>query len=70
MNKNFWITLFILLLIYYYVPKISSIISFVGVLIFTSQLAAIISRFITNNSYSSKLFIQPTNRLVIISKIY
>ena len=67
MNKFFWITLLILLLIYNYVPKVSTIISLIGVLIFTSQLSAIISRFIKNNYHSSELYIKPINRLVLVT---
>lgn len=68
MNKTFWITLVALVVAYFYIPQINSIITLVGVLIFIFHLSAIISNLIIHSPYlPTKRFVLPLNRLVLIT---
>ena len=67
MNRNFVIALLALTLAYLFVPKISTIITLTAVSIFVLQLAAILARLAIHSSYSPKLYVPPTNRMVLVT---
>ena len=67
MNRNFVVSLLAVTLAYLFVPKISTIITIVAVTIFICQLAAILARLVIHSSYSPKLYVPPTNRMVLIT---
>lgn len=67
MNRNFFIALLAVTLVYFWVPKIGTLITIAGVSIFICQLAAILARLVIHSSYSPKLYVPPTNRMVLVT---